>query len=107
MRPDISDSFSSGKPLYLLYSKPSGFAGLVAPFVAAISASFAAHATGRVRLQVTGKPPTTSDALFFSEEHAANADGNAIADASFNSCRRVRKLLSRLSMPPLSSPWIT
>jgi hypothetical protein len=58
-------------------------------------------------LHVTGKPATTNDALFFSEEHAARADGNAIADASFNSCRRVRKLLSRLSMPPQSSLWIT
>src|SRR5688572_1881050 len=49
MRPAISDSLISGQPLYLLYSK----AGLP-------PAALATAATGSVRLQVTGKPPTSS-----------------------------------------------
>jgi len=44
MRPAMSDSFTSGQPLYLLYSN---------------CPARAAQATGKVRLQVTGKPPTT------------------------------------------------
>src|SRR5471032_386864 len=53
MRPVISDSLISGQPLYLLYSKPCGSA----PGWPALAA-LAMQATGKVRLQVTGRPPT-------------------------------------------------
>src|SRR6202011_1580035 len=59
MRPAIKDSLTSGHPLYLLYwnSKrgwPTGRALLLR--------AFETHATGSVRLQVTGNPPTTKGA---------------------------------------------
>src|SRR6266436_7116515 len=60
-RPAISDSFSSGQPLYLLYSYAN--CGLAAG-PAALAVALATHATGRVRLQVTGRPPTTSALRF-------------------------------------------
>src|SRR5437868_10705278 len=50
MRPAISDSFTSGQPLYLLYSN----------CVALPSDARATQATGNVRLQVTARPPTIS-----------------------------------------------
>src|SRR5688500_16692574 len=52
MRPAISDSLISGQPLYLLYSN----AGLPA-------CALAAAATGSVRLQVTGRPPTSKGSV--------------------------------------------
>src|SRR5690348_8060783 len=54
--PDISDSFTSGQPLYLLYSKVNWDAPLLP---ARFAAALAAQATGSVRLQVTARPPTT------------------------------------------------
>src|ERR1700722_5214058 len=59
MPPAIKDSLTSGHPLYLLYwnSKrgwPTGRALLLR--------AFETHATGSVRLQVTGSPPTTKGA---------------------------------------------
>src|SRR6202163_3045295 len=58
MLPAISDSLISGQPLYLLnsYSKRG-----LPVLSAALLAAFATQATGRVRLQVTGRPPTTSE----------------------------------------------
>src|SRR5215469_3540882 len=54
--PDISDSFTSGQPLYLLYWNANcGLPLLSVRFAAAL----AAQATGSVRLQVTASPPTT------------------------------------------------
>src|ERR1044072_9262065 len=56
MRPAISDSLISGQPLYLLYSNSNCGAPLLS---AALAAALATEATGSVRLQVTGSPPTT------------------------------------------------
>src|SRR5262245_56782834 len=56
MRPAISDSLISGQTLYLLYSNANcGAPALAVPFVVAR----ATHATGNVKLHVTGNPPTT------------------------------------------------
>ncbi len=52
----MSDSLISGQPLYLLYSNRNAFAAVPA----LMAASLATQATGSVRLQVTGNPPTTS-----------------------------------------------
>src|SRR6476661_4006254 len=69
MRPAISDSLISGQPLYLLYSN--------------CPPARATQATGSVRLQVTGSPPTTND------PRAANAlMGNAAAAAPSRSALR-------------------
>src|SRR5471032_1373607 len=55
MRPVIRDSLISGQPLYLLYSNSiRGPQALLALF----SVALATQATGNVRLQVTGRPPT-------------------------------------------------
>src|SRR5471032_1672689 len=55
MRPVIRDSLISGQPLYLLYSNSIwGPSALLALF----SVALATQATGSVRLQVTGRPPT-------------------------------------------------
>ena len=56
MRFDISDSLISGQPLYLLYSNSKSLLAVPALMLAA----FAMQATGSVRLQVTGRPPTIS-----------------------------------------------
>src|SRR6476659_8696964 len=56
MRPAIKDSLISGQPLYLLYSNSNRGAASLA---AALAVARAAHATGSVRLQVTGRPPTS------------------------------------------------
>src|SRR5580704_7967857 len=58
MRPAMSDSLISGQPLNLVYWNwklfaPAGADLLLTPL--------ATQATGRVRLQVTGKPPTTNE----------------------------------------------
>ena len=56
MRPAISDSLISGQPLYLLNSNANfGAPGLAVPLLVAR----ATHATGNVKLHVTGNPPTT------------------------------------------------
>ena len=58
----MSDSLISGQPLYLLYSNSNrGSPAGAVPLIVA----FATHATGKVRLQVTGSPPTTSEFAFF------------------------------------------
>src|ERR1700722_1457213 len=57
MRPAIKDSLTSGQPLYLLYwNSKRGWPGERVPLLRA----FETHATGSVRLQVTGSPPTTN-----------------------------------------------
>src|SRR6476646_10725478 len=69
MRPAISDSLISGQPLYLLYSN--------------CPPARATQATGSVRLQVTGSPPTTNG------PRAASAlMGNAAAAAPSRSALR-------------------
>ena len=55
MRPAISDSLTSGHPLYLLNSNENCKAPLWSAVFAAVLAT---QATGRVRLQVTGRAPT-------------------------------------------------
>jgi hypothetical protein len=60
MRFDMSDSLISGQPLYLLYSNSKSFPAVPALMLAAL----AVHATGSVRLQVTGRPPTISGLRF-------------------------------------------
>src|SRR6187402_2608454 len=57
MRPAISDSLTSGHPLYLLNSNSN--CGPL-PLAAALAAARATQATGRVKLQVTGRAPTCS-----------------------------------------------
>src|SRR5690349_4380627 len=79
MRPAINDSFTSGQPLYLLYSNSP------APEVA--SAARAVHATGSVRLQVTGRPPTTSGPRAAVAE-VERPKGSAAAAAPIRSDRR-------------------
>src|SRR3954463_8294018 len=103
MRPAISDSFISGQPLYLLYSKVNGLAAVPA----LIAASLPTQATGNVRLQVTGKPPTTRCGAFLSsDEHPAMASGSAAAAAPCSNCRRLRKYgPTTLAMPDVPV-WI-
>ena len=68
----MSDSLISGQPLYLLYSQRNAFApGASDSFFF----SRATHATGSVRLHVTGRPPTTSGASS-SFAHESNPAGN-------------------------------
>src|SRR5690242_19575928 len=55
MLPAISDSLTSGQPVYLLYS----YANWLLP-VRWFVVCRATQATGSVRLQVTARPPTTS-----------------------------------------------
>lgn len=72
------------QPLYLLYSKANcGF-----PLLSALLAvAFATQATGSVRLQVTGKPPTTSGLLLAATAGKATAD-RAVAKAPPSNCLR-------------------
>src|SRR5687768_16854398 len=70
MRPAMSDSLISGQPLYLPYSKRPAFApGCDAR---------ATHATGSVRLQLTGRPPTTRGPRA-ADAGATAPNGNAAA----------------------------
>src|SRR5882757_2862918 len=88
MRPAISDSLISGQPLYLLYSYENcGSEALFAPF----SAALATQATGRVRLQVTGNPPTINDFSFFSPAQDSKLAGRTAAIAPCRICLRRRK----------------
>src|SRR5882757_10002012 len=75
MRPDMSDSLTSGQPLYLLnwYSNRGA-----APGVLSFWTPLATQATGNVRLQVTGRAPTTSSLAFFAE-HPRRPAGTAAA----------------------------
>src|SRR6185295_18196632 len=88
MRPAMSDSLISGQPLYLLYSNayfgaPAG----AAPFWV----DLATQATGSVRLQVTGSPPTVSAFGFFSEHPTRPRGTVAAAKPCASAARRVRR----------------
>src|SRR5580704_8597492 len=91
MRPAIKDSLTSGQPLYLLYwnSKRGCPAGR-----AALLRALETHATGSVRLQVTGNPPTTNGlplAVPFDplpQESVIN--GKAAAISPCTTCRRLK-----------------
>ncbi len=75
----MSDSLISGQPLYLLYSNSYfGVPAGAAPFWAAL----ATQATGRVRLQVTGNPPTTSAFGSFSASGEGQGQGQRRGEAS-------------------------
>src|ERR1700722_1788097 len=106
--PDISDSFTSGQPLYLLYSNANcGLPLLSARFATAL----AAQATGSVRLQVTAKPPTTRGSAAAAGTGQVMAGSAAAASAPPSSCRR----WTRRSIPiieeciegpsPMILPW--
>src|SRR5262245_36624094 len=91
MRPAISDSLISGQPLYLLYSYSYRAAG------GAVALNFAwlTQATGSVRLQVTGSPPTTRE-FGLRDWHPNRPRGTPAARASgipparaWIACRRV------------------
>src|SRR5690348_13481291 len=74
MRPAMSDSLTSGQPLYLLYSN----------CIAPASAPRATQAIGNVRLHVTASPPTTSGARAACAE-SEKPNGNAAAAAPSSS----------------------
>src|SRR5688572_5051305 len=89
MRFDISDSLISGQPLYLLYSNSKSLPAIPALMLA----DFAMQATGNVRLQVTGRPPTISGARFalLSPAQPYRPSGNAAAIAPCSSRRLPRR----------------
>jgi hypothetical protein len=80
-RPDISDSLSSGQPLYLLNSK-SGAVSHLRPV------AIAEHATGSVRLHVTGSPPTSSGFAALCANESVPAEIKAAPVPSSNCLRR-------------------
>src|SRR6185369_11076491 len=95
MRPAISDSLISGQPLYLLYSY-SNFGWPAAR--AAFDLSRDEHATGSVRLQVTGSPPTCrTEPLFSLLEQDRPYSGSAAATDPSRNCRRVSGRAARVS----------
>src|SRR3954469_2813351 len=78
MRLDISDSLISGQPLYLLYSNVNPFDALPA----LMAACLLTQATGSVRLQVTGRPPTIRSGFFSPlEAQPQRLSGRAAATA--------------------------
>src|SRR3954464_11375434 len=86
MRPAISDSLISGQPLYLLNSN----ANFGAPAVAVpLLVARATHATGNVRLHVTGNPPTTR-AFGLVCVQALSPSGRAAAISPWSTARRER-----------------
>src|SRR6516164_10722983 len=84
MLPAISDSLTSGQPLYLLNSNANCGAPLLS---ARLAAALAAQATGSVRLHVTARPPTIKGLAAAAEAGSAMA-GSAAASAPRSSCRR-------------------
>src|SRR4051812_14202990 len=76
MRPAMSDSLISGQPLYLLYSYSQR--GAVPADAGPLRVARATQATGSVRLQVTGKPPTTN-ALVLLDAHPNTPSGRLAA----------------------------
>src|ERR1700722_2119595 len=95
MRPAIKDSLTSGQPLYLLYwNSKRGWPAGRAPLLRALET----HATGSVRLQVTGSPPTTKGAPWafpfdpFPQESALK--GKAAAMSPWTTCLRFKAFSS-------------
>src|ERR1700688_490542 len=91
MRPAIKDSLTSGQPLYLLYwNSKRGWPAGRAPLLRA----FETHATGSVRLQVTGSPPTTNvSPLVFPPDPFPQDSvlrGKAAAISPCNTCLRFK-----------------
>src|SRR6185295_7962534 len=102
MRPAISDSLISGQPLNLLYVNAKSFDAIPALRLA----SLAVQATGNVRLQVTGRPPTTSGSRWadLSPAQAPSASGTADASAPLRTCRRSKKV-ALMTMPGVPVCW--
>src|SRR5579863_1459050 len=90
MRPDISDSLTSGQPLYLLYSY-SNRGPAAGPL--ALALALATQAIGSVRLQVTGRPPTISAPGRDRPEQDSRLPANAAAMPPCSTCLRRRKSL--------------
>src|SRR5258708_272663 len=95
MRPAIKDSLTSGQPLYLLYLySKRGWPTPSAPLLRALET----HATGSVRLQVTGSPPTTNGSPLsiplepFPQESALK--GKAAANSPCTTCLRFKAFTS-------------
>src|SRR5579864_3218965 len=89
MRPAMSDSLISGQPLNLLYSyskrgAPGGRERL--------TVSLPTQATGRVRLQVTGRPPTVSELGWVRPQPAATG--------SVRAARPCKARLREMRLPP-------
>src|SRR5690348_16358637 len=105
MRPAMSDSLISGQPLNLLYVNAKSLPAWPALMLAYLPT----HATGSVRLQVTGRPPTTSGSRFadLSPAHAPSASGTADASAPLSTCRRsnVNEPMVRLPGVPVWWRW--
>ena len=84
MRPAMSDSLISGQPLNLLYWNWNFFAPAGTDRLLILLAT---HATGSVRLQVTGKPPTTNASAFvFAQPNMPR--GSVAAASPCNASRR-------------------
>jgi hypothetical protein len=80
----MSDSLISGQPLYLLYSYVKADAGF-----APARTPLATQATGKVRLHVTGSPPTMSELCCCDPvEQEKVPSGNAAAEIPCISCLR-------------------
>src|SRR3569833_540832 len=82
----MRDSFTSGQPLYLLYSysKPG-----VPEAALRLATLLPTHAIGKVRLQVTGSPPTTRVSDFL-PAHPSTPNGRAVAARPRRTCLRDR-----------------
>src|SRR5581483_10643098 len=98
----MRDSLTSGQPLILVYSYskrgvPAGSDWL--------RVSLATHATGRVRLQVTGNPPTVS-ALVFPRPQPETASGSVRVARLCSSALRekVSRFTESSSDPPKAPP---
>src|SRR5438067_8446523 len=85
----MSDSLISGQPPYLLNSNSAPF--LCAP----LPADDAAQATGKVRLQVTGSPPTCKGLLVPCARRGALSAAKRAAALPCRSCRRRTKCAVR------------
>src|ERR1700759_2848530 len=91
MRPAIKDSLTSGQPLYLLYwNSKRGWPTARA----ALLRAFETQATGSVRLQVTGSPPTTRGAPspwpFDPFPQESRLKGKTAAASPCTTCRRLK-----------------
>src|SRR3974377_2319024 len=98
MRPAMSDSLISGQPLYLVYWY-SNF--LVPAGKDPLLTLRATHATGSVRLHVTGSPPTTSASGPLFEQPTA-PKGTAAAASPRSNHRRVNAAPANFAHPSLN-----
>src|SRR5271156_3874921 len=97
MRPAIKDSLTSGQPLYLLYLySKRGWPAARTPLLRALET----QATGSVRLQVTGSPPTPNGSPLATPPDPFSQDsvlrGKAAASSPCNPRRRFKISSARL-----------